>query len=72
MNCGMARNLSGYQQFSDTVTGAVTVEKRFTEQIFARTGVGAQYLTYEAPPMGYVAPFGGSDYGCILYGAGFG
>ena len=68
VNSGMAPNVSGYQQFSDTVTGAVTVEKLFTEQIFARTGVGAQYLTYEAPPMGYVAPFGGWDYNAFLRG----
>jgi hypothetical protein len=58
----VALNVAGYRQFTDQTTITLTVEKKLTDRIFIRTGLGAQRVIYEQPPIGVTNSLSGIDY----------
>jgi len=61
VNGATSVNVGGYQQYSDSITGGLSVEKKFSDQFFVRVGVGGQDLIYENAPPGFVSSQSGVE-----------
>ncbi|MCW2284309.1 hypothetical protein M2323_002142 [Rhodoblastus acidophilus] len=68
VNSSTSLNSSGFRQFSDVTTLALSVQKNVTEQTFVRIGGGMQNLVYERAPNGYSGGYSGDDYNASIRG----
>ena len=59
-------NVTGYTQYSNQISGAISIEKKFSDQWFLRGGVGVQDIVYEGAPLGVASAQSGSDYNGFL------
>jgi hypothetical protein len=59
-------SVTSYPQFSNQVSGSISVEKKITEQWFLRGGFGAQDIEYESVPAGVGGGLSGADYNAFL------
>ena len=62
-----AGNVTAYPQFSNQISGTISVEKKITERWFVRGGFGAQDIEYESVPTGG-GGLNGADYNAFLRG----
>ena len=61
-----AGNVTAYPQFSNQISGSISVEKKITERWFVRGGFGAQDIEYESVPAGVGGGLNGAGYNAFL------